>query len=279
MKRQYNSSLIIFVIFFLSGGSALIYEGIWFHYAGLIVGNSVLAASTVISGFMAGLALGNFLMVRYGSSISRSIETYLILEIIIGCFGIISVILLPAMPSIMAPLFAITAENPLIHNPVRFFTVFIVLLIPTTAMGMTLPLMVKHLTQLHGNFGQNLGRLYGWNTIGAVCGILLSEFFLIEYFGLQRTGYIAALINFILAYVIYSRFKNENLLDQFINNLKRASIEYKLPVVKLLVIAFISGFSLLSLEIIWFRFLLLSISGTSEIFAIMLACVLAGIGR
>jgi len=41
--------------------------------------------------------------------------------------------------------------------------------------------------------------------------------------------------------------------------------------------AFLSGFTLLALEVVWFRFLLLYVIGTSLSFSVMLAVVLAGI--
>jgi spermidine synthase len=43
---------------FLSGFAALVYEVLWFRQLGLIFGNTVHAAATVLAAFMVGLALG-----------------------------------------------------------------------------------------------------------------------------------------------------------------------------------------------------------------------------
>ena len=46
-------------ILFLSGIGALIFETLWLRLSGLAFGNSIWAATLILSSFMAGLALGN----------------------------------------------------------------------------------------------------------------------------------------------------------------------------------------------------------------------------
>ena len=46
-------------------------------------------------------------------------------------------------------------------------------------MGATLPVLVGS-ASVRGGFGQASGRLYGWNTLGAVCGALSAEFVLVD---------------------------------------------------------------------------------------------------
>jgi len=63
---------LVLLAFFLSGASALVFEGLWFRQAGLALGNSVWASSLVLSSFMAGLAAGNALGVRWPPVRGRS---------------------------------------------------------------------------------------------------------------------------------------------------------------------------------------------------------------
>ena len=65
-------------------------------------------------------------------------------------------------------------------NALRFGVAFALLVVPATAMGATLPVLVGALCQAGDRFGTALGRLYGWNTLGAVAGVLGSELVLIE---------------------------------------------------------------------------------------------------
>ena len=49
-------SKILYLLFFLSGFSALVYEVIWSRQLGLVFGNTTYAISTILAVFFAGLA-------------------------------------------------------------------------------------------------------------------------------------------------------------------------------------------------------------------------------
>src|SRR6476620_6557058 len=85
----------ITAVFFLSGASALIFETLWFRGAGLAFGNSIWASSLVLSGFMAGLALGNGLAARLGARLRHPIRAYAIAEAVIALTGVGLVYLFP----------------------------------------------------------------------------------------------------------------------------------------------------------------------------------------
>ena len=231
---------------------------------------------------MGGLALGNAYIARYGHHVHRPIYIYALLEIIIGFTGLSLVLLFPLLPQWLAPVFRLTIDIPWILNPLRLSTAFILLLVPTTAMGMTLPILVKGLSRVNGNFGTVLGQLYGWNTLGAVTGVLIAEIILIRWLGLMGAGFIALLFNLTAALVAMRVSRNKELVADTESNsgyLPHGNAFYSPAVKLLLVVAFLAGAALLALEVVWFRLLLLTnISGTSLIFAVMLAVVLAGIG-
>ena len=71
---------LLSAVFFASGASALIFETLWFRQAGLAFGNSIWASSLVLSGFMAGLALGNALVARAGARLSNPVRAYAFAE-------------------------------------------------------------------------------------------------------------------------------------------------------------------------------------------------------
>ena len=73
-------SIVLSAVFFASGASALIFETLWFRQAGLAFGSSIWASSLVLSGFMAGLALGNTLAARFGAHVRRAVRLYAIAE-------------------------------------------------------------------------------------------------------------------------------------------------------------------------------------------------------
>jgi spermidine synthase len=264
------------IIFLLSGAAALLFETLWFRQAGLALGNSVWASSLVTSSFMGGLALGNAIAARYGERLRRPMLAYARLEALIGITGLGLVLLLPLLTPLMAPLLGQMLAYPQALNAFRLFAAFIILLIPATAMGTTLPLLVRAVTARGTDFGQALGLLYGWNTLGAVVGALLGEMLLIEHLGIRGTGFVAASINGLAALGAAMLWKRAQ-FDQ-----TPGAPEAPAPLGRqemfLIAAAFLSGAILLALEVVWFRFMLLFVFGSSITFAIMLAVVLLGIG-
>src|SRR3954469_13061344 len=95
---------LLTAVFFASGASALIFESLWFRQAGLAFGNSIWASSLVLSGFMAGLALGNAFAARLGARV-RPVRAYAIAEAVIALTGVGLVYLFPALGAALAPLF------------------------------------------------------------------------------------------------------------------------------------------------------------------------------
>ena len=77
----------------------------------------------------------------------------------------------------------------------RFSLAFAVLLVPTTMMGATLPLIVRSSLLRMEGMSRNVSLLYGVNTLGAMVGVLSAGFILIGRYGLQRTLVIAAVLN------------------------------------------------------------------------------------
>src|SRR6185295_19976920 len=154
------SRVILSAVFFASGASALIFETLWFRQAGLAFGNSVWASSLVLSGFMGGLALGNALAARAGGRLSNPVRVYAIAEVAIALTGVGLVYLFPALGAATAPLFRPLLDHPWALNSLRLLVALVLLLIPSTAMGITLPLLTQALQRDARSFGHVLAGLY-----------------------------------------------------------------------------------------------------------------------
>ncbi len=266
-------------IFFLSGCSALIFENLWFYQAGITFGNSVWASSLVLAGFMGGLALGNALAARLRPERFRAIRLYAMLELAIGISGFALVVGLPWLTSLLASVLGPLLSSPWVANPLRLGFAFALLLVPSTAMGATLPVMVSALYRRDPRFGVVLGRLYGWNTLGAVVGALAGDLVLIELLGVRGTGLAAGGISLsvaALAFAFSRRF--ESAPEPLASQTQERPAALSTTARWLLLAAAIAGFTLLGLEVVWFRFLLHFMFGSSQTFSLLLAIVLAGIG-
>jgi predicted membrane-bound spermidine synthase len=266
---------VLCLLFFLSGTAALLFETLWFRLAALAFGNSVWASSLVLSSFMAGLALGNAWAARRPPSREGSVRLYARLELTIGLAGLALVLLLPILPEALAPVFRQVIGRPLLLNALRLGGAFALFLAPSTAMGATLPILVKALSVADLDFGRVLGRLYGWNTLGAVAGALAGEGVLLERLGVAGTGVAAAVLN-LTAWIVASRLARawEPGGSQVPT---RATSEPSRGAFVLLMAAAVAGACLLAFEVVAFRFLVLYVHGTSLAFAVMLASFLTGI--
>ena len=174
MRRQTTArpTPLLIGIFFCSGAAALIFEMLWLYECGLVFGNGVWSASLVLAAFMGGLALGGGIAARAGAGLRRGLRTYALIEALVGVAGVGLTVILPALEAILAPFFRPMLETMWLINSARLFTAFALLLLPCTAMGLTLPLLVAALSHMTRDVGPTLGRLYGWNVIGAVVGVL-----------------------------------------------------------------------------------------------------------
>ncbi len=282
-------------VLFLSGISALIFETLWLRLSGLAFGNSIWAAALILSSFMAGLALGTAIAAS-AKLRTRPLKLYAALEVAVALFGCTIVFALPIIGELLRPLFQALWTHQTILLALRVLFSFVILLIPTTAMGLTLPVVLEDRVLARADFRRALGLLYGFNTLGAVAGALVGELFLIKAFGLWGTSLAAGLLNCVAAAIALllalakypspsplpsNRGERIKVRGEF-NDLQhdrrlRLNVDYRLPW-KLLFVSFGAGSILLTLEVVWFRFLRLYVASSATAFSLMLAIVLAGIG-
>jgi predicted membrane-bound spermidine synthase len=266
------------MLFFCSGAAALLFETLWFRQAGLALGNTVWASSTVLSAFMAGLALGNLLAARLAPRLSRGLRVYATLELAIALSGPLIVFVIPLLGGALAPLFEALSRHAWLLNSARLLIAFACLALPAVAMGATLPVLTRVLFERDPRFGTALGRLYGWNTLGAVAGALLGELALIEWLGVPGTAACAACLA-LLAAGGASALARQLEQDPATPPPAPPPPGARIPrrIYRPLAAAALAGAAMLALEVLWFRFLVLFFPPTPWAFSVMLAVVLAGI--
>ena len=281
---------IFCAVLFLSGIAALIFETLWLRLSGLAFGNSIWAAALILSSFMAGLALGNALAASSRIRRWRPLHFYAVLELTVAFFGCTIVFGLPMLGELMRPLWQLLWNYQPTLLGLRFVVSFLILLLPTTAMGLTLPVIIEDQLLRQTQFSRAIAFLYGSNTLGAMAGAVLSEAYLIRTFGLRGTALAAGSVVCIAAAiaVLAARFGVRGHVRAFESGPAAAgSLHSKFPLRldasyrppwRLLFISFGTGCIFLALEVIWFRFLRLYVASSPTTFAIMLAVVLGGIG-
>ncbi len=199
-----------YVAFFLSGASSLIFQTIWTRMLHHVFGATSVAISTVLTVFMAGLGLGAWLGGKYANRIPHPIITYAIAEIGVGVWGLLVPLLVRSdgwLATVNSLLRAELGGDSGLFMIARFLCVAPILIVPTTLMGSTLPLLTRHFVSVQQDAreaGARVGVLYAINTFGAATGPLLSAFVLLPNVGLAYTNVFACSLNFTLAAIIFA---------------------------------------------------------------------------
>ncbi len=280
LRRTRAVSLLV-PLFVLSGATSLVYETLWERQLHLVMGTSQISVITVLTAFMAGLAAGGFLAGRFADKVRRPLLAYALLEGGIGLYALLFPFLLQALVPVYTSLYAgMGGDSPLLFAIIQFVLVGFFLLPPTICMGATLPLLARFAGSTKGEAGQQIGRLYGANTIGAVCGVGLAGFVLLPNIGLQATTGVTAAANVALCLMAALLNMGTGLLDatpSLPSTPAKARSDggwaWILPPLALL-----AGTATLVYEVSWFRVLGLILGGSAYAFSTMLLAFLLGIG-
>src|SRR6267142_2066041 len=134
---------LVSLILFLSGCSALLFQTLWLRLSGLSFGNSIWSAALILSSFMAGMALGNAFAASSRVQRWRPLRLYAFLELLIAFLGCTIVFGLPLLGEWLRPVFQTLWNYQSILLGLRFVLSFLLLLLPATAMGLTLPVLME----------------------------------------------------------------------------------------------------------------------------------------
>lgn len=202
-QKQQQLLANLAAIFFISGFSALIYQVSWQRLLFTGFGVDLTSITLIISVFMMGLGIGAFFGGRIADKFSQKIILiFCLVELFIGLFGLVSYYLILGLQSVL-----IQASLPVLS----VFT-FLLLLLPTFLMGLTLPLLTGYFNQFIDNIGQSIGTLYFYNTLGAAMGALATGFILFNYLTLSQTIQLAAIFNIVISGLIFMLYGRNHAL-------------------------------------------------------------------
>jgi spermidine synthase len=268
-------------LLFGSGASALVYQVLWLRVLALVFGVTVYAATAVLASFMAGLALGSALAGRLADRVRSPLRWFGIVEIGIGVLAFATQWLFAAATPLYIQLQPWVGDGLVAQSTVRLIGSFLVLIGPTTLMGMTLPLAIKAAVGSSANSGRRISLVYATNTAGAVVGALLAGFYLVGAVGIAMSFRLAATTNVVVGIVACVLSTRESAVivdpDALPARLPRAT-ETHTPLPRIAIAVFaLSGFAALALEVVWFRVLVYFVPATTYAFSTMLAAVLVGL--
>ncbi|MBE7463256.1 MAG: fused MFS/spermidine synthase [Planctomycetes bacterium] len=273
---------IVWLLFLLSGACGLIYEVLWSRQLGLVLGHSVHSLAAVLSAFMAGLALGSFLAGRYLVKFRRLLALYGMLEILIGAYCLALPWLFEAAIPLYTRLYGETGGTAL--TVARFAICFLLLMIPTTCMGATLPILSQFLVRSPAGLARTAGTLYAVNTFGAVMGAAGAGFFLLPILGLSSTNHLAVAINLALGVASLMLGRRESAPadetpEPAPDPAAPAPAEPPSPrAVRFAALTFgLTGFAAMATQIAWTRALTLCLGSSTYAFSLIVALFILGL--
>jgi len=198
-----NLRKLLLIAFIFSGMAALIYELTWIRPLQFLLGSTVYTISIIFGVFMLGLALGSLIASKYVDKIKNLPLVYALMMLGIGLYGVLLLSIFNILPKIYNSIYFLHT-NFYLFQFVQFALVFIILLIPTTLMGATFPVIAKFYTQ--EKIGKRIGEIYSANNLGAIIGSFGAGFILIPLFGVKTSiifaGFINILIGFSLLFIV-----------------------------------------------------------------------------
>lgn len=259
----------------LSGGAGLIYQSTWGRMLQRVFGVSDLANATVLATFFLGLGLGSALAGRWARKLGRPALAYAALEVVIGIWALLSLLLVPNVHHLYASVGQDAGFGLL--TTIRFLLAVLILLPPTLLMGATLPVLIAAVARRGVDWSRGATWLYATNTLGAVLGAGISGLYLLPKYGTQFSVILAALGSFgaaVVVLVVWRRRRD----DPADEPKPERPIARVTPQVKLaMLLAAVAGFASLAGEVLWTRVLRMVVQGTTQAFAAMLVNYLLGI--
>lgn len=284
---------IILALFFFSGMTGLVYQVTWTKLLTHTFGVTLMAVSTVLTCFFGGLALGSYLGGRWIDRKGDGFKWYGVAEAVIGVYALLFTVFLYINNSVYVFIAQRASLEFTGQSLLKFALAACILIVPSTLMGATLPLLSKALAGRASRFAKDIGGLYTVNTVGAVAGAVLTAFVLIPSLGIRTILVAAGLLNLAIGgtAIYLSRIYGEK--REVAGNEEAFYAagephhapqsnpgEGAIPGVftTILIWGFaVSGFTGLAYEVIWTRVLGFMLTGTVFAFAAVLAVFLTGI--
>jgi spermidine synthase len=186
---------IILLGFGFSGMATLVYEVAWTRSLSSVMGSSTYALSTILAAFMGGLSLGGWIGAKLSTRLRNTVVAFALCELGIGLMGLGTIPLINVSRPVYLTSFYTLHFSFSAFSIAQFLILFIIMGIPTTLMGMTLPLVLKFRMAVRKDAGKQTGHLYCINTFGAIMGSVLAGFLFIPAVGAKGATFFAASAN------------------------------------------------------------------------------------
>lgn len=209
------------------------------------------------------------------------LRTYARLEAGIAATALLYFVLLAAYRWICGPLYGLVGHRPVLFLLVKLVLSTVILFPPAFFMGGTLPVIGQYLVRQADRLGRTASLLHAINTIGAASGALAAGFFLPRLFGFRASYLMAMAMNLIIAAIAWSWAGGrvapapQGAGDE--SPAPSRSQVATLTPATIGILAALSGFLTLGLEVLWTRMFAQVLQNSVYTFAVILTVFLAAL--
>jgi len=182
----------LLVAFFCSGFAALLCQIVWQRMLGIFAGSDTVSAALVVGAFLAGLGLGALGGAALADRLTprRAIHGFALCEAGVALCALVSK---PFLYDGLA-----IGLAPHVASPAIIFALcFAGLVIPTALMGAALPLLSRAVADKLETAAGRISALYGINTVGAGLGALVGGYLIVGHLGFESALAVAAALNLV----------------------------------------------------------------------------------
>lgn len=237
--------------FFCSGFGALLCQIVWQRMLGIFAGSDTVSAALVVGAFLAGLGLGSIIGAKVADRLSPR-DAMIGFALAEGGVALFALVSKPFLYDFLA-----TDLAGVVDAPAAIFALcFAGLVLPTTLMGASLPLLARAIATSLDTVAERIGTLYGLNTLGAGLGAVLGGWLLVGNLGFVGALLLAAGLDIFAALLALT----------LLPGLSRAVPPPPAPAARRgaggepfgslrlwCLLVFLSGYVIVALEIVWVR--------------------------
>ena len=202
-RPAHASALVLTFAIGFSGLASMVYEVSWARSLALVIGSSIYAFNTMLLSFIFGIGLGSLIFAYIFRRRAPSIVLFSYVEVAIGISCFIVVLLFDRLPSLFLKMYELLAPQVGHLFFGELLICFLVMLIPTTLFGTTLPMISHIFTVKRRQVGASIGTIYAANTAGCIVGSAGASFALIPTLGVEYTLKLAIAVNVLVAVSVF----------------------------------------------------------------------------
>jgi spermidine synthase len=215
----------------ISGLAAMIYEIAWVRLLIPVLGSSTYSFSLMLAAFISGITAGSLLvtMKMHGNNRLPSLLGWC--QVLTGLSMLAILPLYSRLPYEFWKIGSMFARNNSaypIFLAVEFLFCFLLMMVPTVFLGMSLPLAARIASRKIKGLGKSVGNVFAVNTFGTVAGALATGLVLIPAVGIKHTFETGITLNIAAGLLVLGYSVSHRKLAVVISGLLLSSLVYGL---------------------------------------------------